>query len=100
MTHRPESQGSVLVIGAGIAGLATALRLAHRGLRVTVLERASEVGGKMRTLPSDAGPVDAGPTVLTMRHVFEELFDAVGENLSSHLTLIRETILARHWWHD
>ena len=95
-----ESRDSVLIIGAGIAGLATALRLAHSGLAVTVLERASDVGGKMRTLPSDAGPVDAGPTVLTMRPVFEELFESVGETLSSHLTLIPETILARHWWHD
>ena len=40
----------------------------------------------MRTLPSDAGPVDAGPTVLTMRPVFEELFESVGETISSHLT--------------
>ena len=100
MDSPPESRDSVLVIGAGIAGLATALRLAHAGLAVTVLERASQVGGKMRTLPSDAGPVDAGPTVLTMRPVFEELFDSVGETLSAHLTLIPETILARHWWHD
>ena len=100
MNISAESSDSVLVIGAGIAGLATALRLAHAGMAVTVLERGAEVGGKMRTLPSDAGPVDAGPTVLTMRPVFEELFESVGETLSSHLTLIPETILARHWWHD
>ena len=91
---------TVVVIGAGLGGLATALRLAHRGLAVTVLERAAGPGGKMRTLPSDAGPVDAGPTVLTMRHVFDQLFEEVDATLADHVTLEPETILARHFWRD
>ncbi len=90
----------IIVIGAGIGGLACALRLAHQGFDVTVLEAQGSPGGKMRTLPSPAGPVDAGPTVMTLRPVFEELFASVGETLSDHVTLIAETILARHWWHD
>ncbi|MBM7070020.1 1-hydroxycarotenoid 3,4-desaturase CrtD [Actibacterium sp. 188UL27-1] len=90
----------VVIIGAGLGGLATALRLAHAGLSVTVLERAGAPGGKMRTLPSAAGPVDAGPTVLTMRHVFDQLFADVGETLDSHVTLEAETLLARHFWRD
>ncbi|MGY6412460.1 MAG: 1-hydroxycarotenoid 3,4-desaturase CrtD [Alkalilacustris sp.] len=90
----------ILVIGAGVGGLATALRLAHAGRAVTVLERAATPGGKMRTLPSAAGPVDAGPTVMTMRWVFEELFDSVGEQLADHVTLHHEPLLARHWWPD
>ena len=90
----------VVVIGAGIAGLAAALRLAHAGCRVTVLERHGAPGGKMRTLPSPAGPVDAGPTVMTMRGVFEALFAEVGERLEDHLVLHAEPLLARHWWPD
>ncbi|MEM8554635.1 MAG: 1-hydroxycarotenoid 3,4-desaturase CrtD [Pseudomonadota bacterium] len=90
----------IVVIGAGIGGLAAALRLAHAGERVTVCEAHSAPGGKMRTLPSAAGPVDAGPTVMTMRHVFEGLFADVGERLDNHVTLHRETVLARHFWHD
>ncbi len=89
-----------LIIGAGIGGLACALRLAGAGLDVTVLEAAETVGGKMRTLPSAAGPVDAGPTVLTMRPVFEELFAEAGESLEDHLTLTPLTTLARHFWAD
>ncbi|MCL4104869.1 UNVERIFIED_CONTAM: hypothetical protein GTU68_018576 [Idotea baltica] len=90
----------IIVIGAGIGGLACALRLAAEGQDVTVVERHSQPGGKMRTQPSMAGPVDAGPTVLTMRPVFEDLFDSIGERLSDHVTLEPEDILARHWWRD
>ncbi|WP_371227378.1 1-hydroxycarotenoid 3,4-desaturase CrtD [Roseovarius sp. 2305UL8-3] len=89
-----------LVIGAGIAGLATAARLAHVGLDVTVCEAQATPGGKMRCLPSAAGPVDAGPTVLTMRPVFEQLYADIGETLSAHVTLVRQRMIARHFWHD
>ena len=97
MTKTPPH---TVVIGAGIAGLAAALRLAGAGHKVTVLERHATPGGKMRTLPSAAGPVDAGPTVMTMRPVFEALFADVGARLSDHVTLHREETLARHFWSD
>ncbi|APE45726.1 methoxyneurosporene dehydrogenase (plasmid) [Sulfitobacter alexandrii] len=90
----------IAVIGAGIGGLAAALRLAHGGARVTVLERHGSAGGKMRTLPTAAGPVDAGPTVLTLKTVFEDLFRDTGSALSDHVTLHRESVLARHFWPD
>ncbi|MEM9393896.1 MAG: 1-hydroxycarotenoid 3,4-desaturase CrtD [Pseudomonadota bacterium] len=90
----------VIIIGAGMGGLASAIRLAHAGCDVTVLEAAETPGGKMRTLPSAAGPVDAGPTVMTLRPLFEALFDDVGENLTDYVTLHAETVLARHRWSD
>ena len=89
-----------VVIGAGIGGLATAIRLAHAGHQVTVVDLHDAPGGKMRTLPSAAGPVDAGPTVMTMRPVFARLFADVGDRLENHVTLHPETILARHIWPD
>lgn len=89
-----------VVIGAGIGGLSAALRLTAQGLDVHVVEMADGPGGKMRTSPSVAGPVDIGPTVLTMRPVFEALFADVGERLSDHVTLHRDALLARHWWRD
>ena len=95
-----RTKGEVIVIGAGIAGLAASLRLAHQGFSVTILERHASPGGKMRGLSSIAGPIDAGPTVLTMRPVFEDLFRSVGEQIEDHLTLVRQKILARHWWPD
>ena len=94
------TNNSIAIIGAGIGGLAAALRLSDAGLDVTVFDSASDVGGKMRTVASAAGPIDAGPTVFTMRHVFEKLFDDVGESLGDHLTLTPAKILARHYWSD
>jgi 1-hydroxycarotenoid 3,4-desaturase len=90
----------ILIIGAGIGGLAAAVRLAASGRRVEVLERHDWAGGKMRTLPSSAGPVDAGPTVLTLRGVFDDLFAAAGTRLADHVTLQPLPLLARHFWTD
>lgn len=97
MMKKPDhSSARVIVIGAGIGGLAAALPLVHRGFDVTVLEQHGAPGGKMRQVNG----VDAGPTVLTMLDVFEALFDEVGEVLEDHVTLIPQPILARHWWPD
>ncbi|WP_425099413.1 1-hydroxycarotenoid 3,4-desaturase CrtD [Tropicibacter sp. S64] len=96
----PEKAAPVVIIGAGIGGLVAAALLAGAGRRVRVLERHAGPGGKMRTLPSSAGPVDAGPTVLTLRRVFDAVFEALGERLDDHLTLVRQPRLARHFWPD
>lgn len=101
MTVRAASPAPrTVVIGAGIGGLAAALRLAAAGHRVTLCEAAEGPGGKLRTFPTPAGPADAGPTVFTMRPVFERLFADVGERLEDHLALESEPLLARHWWPD
>ncbi|MFZ5690049.1 MAG: 1-hydroxycarotenoid 3,4-desaturase CrtD [Pseudomonadota bacterium] len=88
----------VAVIGAGIGGLAAALDLARQGLEVTVFERSAAPGGKLRAAMFGDVPVDAGPTVFTLRDVFEQLFADAGANLSDHLTLRPLNILARHAW--
>lgn len=90
----------VVIIGAGIGGLCAAARLAHAGRPVLILERHCHPGGKMRALPSPAGPVDAGPTVLTLRHVFDRLFADLGTRLENHVTLIPQPLIARHFWPD
>ncbi|MBV0914137.1 1-hydroxycarotenoid 3,4-desaturase CrtD [Anianabacter salinae] len=93
-------QDKVVVIGAGMGGLCAAMRLSHAGLDVTVIDRAAAPGGKMRQVPTAAGPADAGPTVLTMRPVLEAVFEAAGASLDDHVTLTRAERLARHWWPD
>lgn len=87
-----------VVIGAGVGGLVSALELARRGIEVVVLERAPRVGGKMRQVDVAGRAIDAGPTVMTMRWVLEEVFSAAGASLDAELTLRRAEVLARHAW--
>ena len=88
----------VAVIGAGIGGLVAALELAHRGFSVRVLERAAQAGGKLRVEQLDGASIDAGPTVFTMRWVFDQLCDDIDESLEDTLALKPVERLARHVW--
>ncbi|MCJ2034294.1 1-hydroxycarotenoid 3,4-desaturase CrtD [Methylobacterium sp. J-068] len=88
----------VVIVGAGIGGLVAAARLAHAGLDVTVLEQSSRPGGKMRSVAVGACEVEAGPTVFTMRWVFEEIFSECGADFSAHVGLEPASVLARHAW--
>jgi 1-hydroxycarotenoid 3,4-desaturase len=99
---RPDKSEAahVAIIGAGMGGLASAIRLASAGCRVTLLDSAPAAGGKMRTVDSPAGPVDAGPTVLTMRHQFDALFALADARMEEFVELVEEPLLARHWWLD
>ncbi len=87
-----------MVIGGGVAGLVSALKLAARGLEVELVERQSHPGGKMRALPAGGTEIDAGPTVFTMREVFDELAQELGERLEDIVGLRPADRLARHAW--
>src|SRR6185436_5901027 len=87
-----------VVIGAGVGGLVAALLLAARGLDVTVVELAHKPGGKLRELDVAGQQLDAGPTVFTMRHVFEQIFSDAGASLADHISLKQMDLLARHAW--
>ncbi len=88
----------VVVIGAGVGGLVSAVLLAQRGLDVTLVERMHRPGGKLRQVQVDGVPIDAGPTVFTMRWIFESIFAEAGASLSSRLRLTPLDVLARHAW--
>jgi len=88
----------VVVIGAGMGGLAAALTLRGHGLPVILLERHATPGGKMRQVTVGGRAFDAGPTVFTMRPVFETLFARVGLALNEQVNLQRADLLARHGW--
>jgi phytoene desaturase len=81
----------VVIVGAGLAGLSAAMRLAGAGRRVTVLERGAGPGGRaaQRTVSASSGEYrfDPGPTVLTMPELIADCFDALGEQMSDWLNL-------------
>ncbi len=87
-----------VVIGAGVGGLVAALELAAQGVDVTVVERAATPGGKLREVGVGGVAIDAGPTVFTMRWVFEEIFAAAGLGFADYLQTEAASTLARHAW--
>ncbi|MEL7296138.1 MAG: 1-hydroxycarotenoid 3,4-desaturase CrtD [Pseudomonadota bacterium] len=90
----------VIVVGAGIGGLAAALDLSARGVRVTLVEKHASPGGKMRQINVAGRLIDSGPTVFTMRWIFDDLFAEAGLVLDDHLSLKAADLLARHGWSD
>jgi len=90
----------ILVIGAGLGGLAAAIRLARAGHAVEVWEKNGEPGGKVKDLRIDGFRWDTGPSLLTMPHVLRDLFAAAGERMEDHLELVRLESACRYFWTD
>ncbi len=79
----------IVIVGAGLGGLACAIRLAGAGRQVTVLERADMPGGRAGQLNADGYRFDTGPTVLTLPHLIDQTLQAVDEKLADWLELTR-----------
>ena len=90
----------VVVVGAGLAGLSTALRLAGAGRKVTVIERESVPGGRNGLLKKDGYSFDTGPSVLTMPSLISDAFDCVGEDMKDWLELSPLSPLYRAFYAD
>jgi phytoene desaturase len=91
---------SVIVVGAGLGGLATAIRLAVRGVPVTILEKNSHAGGKMDIVREGGYTFDTGPSLLTMPFVLEDLFRDASRDISEYLELIRIDPICRYHFAD
>lgn len=89
-----------VVIGAGFGGIASALRLRARGMRVTLVDRIPSLGGRARVFERDGYTFDAGPTVITAPYLLEELFELFGERMSDHVKLRPVTPWYRVMWED
>ena len=76
-----------VVVGAGVGGLAAAIRLSVRGYRVTLVDRLDAPGGRASVFRQDGFTFDAGPTILTAPFLFEELWTLCGKRMSDHVTL-------------
>jgi len=90
----------VVIVGAGLAGLSCALRLAGAGRQVTVLERESVPGGRAGVIDDAGYRFDTGPTVLTMPDLIHDAFQAVGEDMNDWLDLVPVEPLYRAYYPD
>jgi phytoene desaturase len=80
-------QGKAIVIGAGLGGLAAAMRLGAKGYRVTVLDRLDRPGGRGSSITRDGYRFDLGPTIVTVPQVFRELWAACGQDFDRDVDL-------------
>ncbi|MFG2833092.1 phytoene desaturase family protein [Streptomyces sp. NPDC048434] len=84
----PGRTDRVVVVGAGLSGLAAALHLLGSGRQVTVVERSDQPGGRAGRTRLGGYLLDTGPTVLTMPHLADEAFAAVGDSLADRVELV------------
>ncbi|RSK48137.1 phytoene desaturase [Hymenobacter rigui] len=91
----------VAIVGAGIAGIATAVRLAVQGHRVTVFEAQESFGGKMHQLELPGGyRFDGGPSLFTLPHLVDELFQLAGRNPQDYFRYQRLDPITQYFFAD
>ena len=67
-----------LIIGSGLGGLSTALRLSAKGYKVTIIEKHSTPGGRLNFIESNGFKFDMGPSFMSMTYELDELFNSIG----------------------
>src|SRR5215212_2291553 len=86
LSARPKKR--ITVIGAGMGGLAAAIRLATKGFEVEVFEKNAQVGGRVGRLKADGFSFDTGPSLLLMTDTYRELFSSAGRDLDDYVNLV------------
>lgn len=90
----------VVIIGAGMGGLATALRLAKQGFEVTIFEKQPLPGGRSNVIMEQGYRVDMGPTILVMKEAFEDTYQSIGENINERIEFVQLDPNYRVYFHD
>ena len=89
-----------IVIGAGIAGIATSIRFAKKGYAVEVYESNAYAGGKLSAFSSEGFRFDAGPSLFTMPQYVDALFELCDEDPRAHFTYHKKEIGCEYFWPD
>lgn len=84
----PEHAPRITIVGAGLGGLAAAVRLLVRGYRITIIDRLSQPGGRARVFKQAGYTFDAGPTLITAPFLFDELWELAGRERSNHVEFV------------
>lgn len=98
--HQCCHMRTAVVIGAGIAGIASALRLRKRGFHVKVVEANTYPGGKLHAFSNDGFRFDFGPSLFTMPELVDELFSLFGEDPTDYFQYRKKNVLCNYFWDD
>ena len=99
-SHSNRLKKHVIIIGAGPGGLTSAMLLAHRGYRVTILEKNDRVGGRNARLQVGDYSFDTGPTFLHQKFTLDEIFAEVGRKSEDYLDFVKLDPMTRLTWGD
>ncbi len=88
------SPKKVIVIGSGLGGLSAAISLRQEGYEVSIHEKNDKIGGKLNVLKAQGYSFDLGPSILTLPHLFERLFERSGKKMSDYIPI---RPLRPHW---
>jgi len=95
-----NNKKTAIIIGAGIAGLSAAIRMANKGFFVIVFDANDDVGGKLAEKNMNGFRFDCGPSLFTMPQLFEELFTECGKNLSDYLHYQKLETITHYFFED
>ena len=98
--HESKKMKKAIIIGAGIAGIATAIRLAIKGFEVEVFEANSYPGGKLAEIEQHGFRFDAGPSLFTMPQYVDELFELAGEKPDASFTYQKLDLVCKYFYAD
>lgn len=90
----------ILIVGGGLGGLATAICLSDKNFEITIIEKNSNLGGKINYFEKDGYKFDTGPSLITLPHIFENLFKKAGENIYEHLKLDKINPLFKYMFEE
>mgnify|MGYP001180028893 FL=1 len=82
-------QKKAIIIGGGLGGLSTAINLLNSSFEVMIIEKNKNLGGKMNIFQKEGHTFDTGPSLITLPHIFENLFKKIDENIHDHIKLLK-----------
>lgn len=100
MKKKKRKKQKAIVIGAGIAGLATAIRLRGKGFSVTVFEANAYFGGKLTAFKENGFRFDMGPSLFTMPQFIEDLFASSGKNIEDYFSYYKKETICNYFYED
>ncbi len=95
-----NNKEKVIVIGGGLGGVSASISFASEGYSVELYEKNDQIGGKLNLLEKDGFKFDLGPSILTMPHIFYDLFDMAGKDMDDYVEIEKLDLQWRNFFED